>query len=57
MLEMELQEDHPSNPVVMSNYSYESGAHHATFPFKSKSTGKFYTILGDEIFPQGIDVI
>ena len=46
----------PSNPVVMSNYSYESGAHHATFPFKSKSTGKFYTILGDEIFPQGIDL-
>ena len=46
----------PSNPMVISNYSYESGAHHATFPFKSKSTGKFYTVLGDEIFPQGIDV-
>ena len=46
----------PSNPVAMANYSYESGAHHATFPFKSKSTDKFYTILGDEIFPQGIDV-
>ena len=46
----------PSNPVAIANYSYESGAHHATFPFKSKSTDKFYTILGDEIFPQGIDV-
>ena len=23
----------PSNPMVISNYSYESGAHHATFPF------------------------
>ena len=46
----------PSNPVAMANYSYESGAHHATFPFKSKSADKFYTILGDEIFPQGIDV-
>ena len=46
----------PSNPVAMANYTYESGAHHATFPFKSKSTDKFYTVLGDEIFPQGIDV-
>ena len=36
----------PSNPVAMANYSYESGAHHATFPFKSKSTDKFYTVLG-----------
>ena len=46
----------PSNPVAFANYDYESGAHHATFPFKSKSTGKFYTVLGDEIFPNGIDV-
>ena len=46
----------PSNPVAFGNYDYASGAHHATFPFKSKSTGKFYTVLGDEIFPNGIDV-
>ena len=46
----------PSNPVPFGNYNYASGAHHATFPFKSKSTGKFYTVLGDEIFPNGIDV-
>ena len=46
----------PSNPVAFGNYNYASGAHHATFPFKSKSTGKFYTVLGDEIFPKGIDV-
>ena len=46
----------PSNPVAFGNYSYASGAHHATYPFKSKSTGKFYTVLGDEIFPKGIDV-
>jgi len=46
----------PSNPVAFGNYDYASGAHHATFPFKSKSTGKFYTVLGDEIFPKGIDV-
>ena len=46
----------PSNPVAFANYNYASGAHHATFPYKSKSTGKFYTVLGDEIFPNGIDV-
>tara|TARA_S200000501_G_scaffold377840_1_gene437738 strand:- start:348 stop:2384 length:2037 start_codon:yes stop_codon:yes gene_type:complete len=45
----------PSNPVSFGNYSYASGAHHATFPYKSKSTGKFYTVLGDEIFPKGVN--
>tara|TARA_B110000116_G_scaffold169645_1_gene146639 strand:- start:2550 stop:4568 length:2019 start_codon:yes stop_codon:yes gene_type:complete len=45
----------PSNPVAFGNYDYPTGAHHATFPFKSKSTGKFYTLLGDEIFPDGVD--
>jgi hypothetical protein len=46
----------PSNPVAFANYEYPSGAHHATFPFKSKSANKFYTILGDEIFPYGLDM-
>ncbi|MEL7005653.1 MAG: hypothetical protein AAFN93_23425, partial [Bacteroidota bacterium] len=46
----------PSNPVAFANYEYPSGAHHATFPFKSESSGKFYTILGDEIFPYGFDL-
>ena len=41
----------PSHPVQFATYSYPSGAHHATFPFKSPSTGKFYSVLGDEIFP------
>ena len=45
----------PSNPVAFGNYAYASGAHHATYPFKSKSTGKFYTVLGDEIFPNGVN--
>ena len=44
------------NPVAFANYAYPSGAHHATFPFKSQSTGKFYAIMGDEIFPYGLDV-
>ena len=45
----------PSNPVAVANYNYKTGANHAAFPFKSKSTGKFYVILGDEIFPEGVD--
>jgi len=45
----------PSKPIAFGNYTYDSGANHAAFPFKSKSTGKFYTILGDEIFPNGVN--
>ena len=45
----------PSNPVAVANYKYKTGANHAAFPFKSKSTGKFYVVLGDEIFPDGVD--
>ncbi len=46
----------PSNPVQFASYKYPSGAHHATFPFNSPSTGKFYAVLGDEIFPHGLNV-
>ena len=45
----------PSNPVAVANYKYKTGANHAAFPFKSKSTEKFYVVLGDEIFPDGVD--
>ena len=44
-----------SKPIAFGNYTYDSGANHAAFPFKSKSTGKFYTVLGDEIFPNGVN--
>ena len=44
-----------TNPVAFGNYTYDSGANHATFPFKSKSTGKFYAVMGDEIFPNGVN--
>jgi len=46
----------PSNPVQFASYNYPSGAHHATFPFTSPSTGKFYVLLGDEIFPHGLNL-
>lgn len=46
----------PENPVQFASYAYPSGAHHATFPYRSKSTGKFYVIMGDEIFPYGLDI-
>ena len=45
----------PTKPVAFGNYTYDSGANHATFPFKSKSTGKFYAVMGDEIFPNGVN--
>ncbi len=46
----------PSNPVPFSNYTYASGANHAAFPFRSKSTGTFYVVLCDEIFPEGVNL-
>ncbi len=50
----------PTNPVKMGQYAYPSGWNHAAWPFRSKSTGKFYVVAGDENFPternpQGID--
>ncbi len=50
----------PTNPVKMGQYTYPSGWNHAGWPFRSKSTGKFYVIAGDENFPvernpQGMD--
>ncbi len=45
----------PSNLVQFASYAYPSGANHAAFPYKDEKTGKFYVILGDEIFPYGLD--
>lgn len=44
------------NPVKLGSYAYPSGWNHAAFPFKSKSTGDFYVIAGDEAFPNGINI-
>ena len=44
----------PENPVQLGQYAYPSGWNHAAFPFKSRSTGDFYVIGGDEAFPQGL---
>jgi len=46
----------PENPVQFASYKYPSGAHHATLPFTSPSTGKFYAVMGDEIFPYGLNM-
>tara|TARA_B100000575_G_scaffold146900_1_gene117252 strand:+ start:12715 stop:14730 length:2016 start_codon:yes stop_codon:yes gene_type:complete len=46
----------PSNPVAFANYTYASGANHAAFPFRSNSTGKFYVVACDEIFPDGVQL-
>ena len=42
-----------TNPVKIGSYAYPSGWNHAAFPYKSKDTGKFYIIGGDEAFPDG----
>jgi hypothetical protein len=44
-----------ANPVMIGSYAYPSGANHAAFPFRSRSTGKFYVIAGDEIMPECSD--
>lgn len=46
----------PENPVQFASYAYPSGANHATFPFRNGSTGKFYVIGGDEVFPYGLNM-
>ena len=43
----------PENPVEIGRYSYPSGWNHMAFPYKSRSTGKFYLFAGDEWFPYG----
>lgn len=45
----------PTNPVKLGQYKYPSGWNHAAFPYKSKSTGKFYVFAGDESFPAGLN--
>lgn len=41
----------PDNPVEIARSKVLGDANHAAFPYKSSSTGKFYVIAGDEIFP------
>ena len=43
----------PQQPVKLGSYMYPSGWSHAAFPYRSKSTGKFYLFAGDEWFPDG----
>ena len=42
-------------PVKIGSYADPKGRNHAAFPFRSSSTGKFYVIMGDEIFPYGMN--
>ena len=45
----------PEKPVKIGSYADPKGRNHAAFPFKSQSTGKSYVIMGDEIFPYGMN--
>ncbi|MDH5381759.1 MAG: hypothetical protein OEW75_12945, partial [Cyclobacteriaceae bacterium] len=41
----------PEKPVEIARAHVQGDGNHAAFPYKSKETGKFYVIAGDEIFP------
>ncbi len=43
----------PRSPVMLGKTPYPNGWNHAAFPFRSKSTGKFYMIGGDEAGERG----
>ncbi len=45
----------PSNPVKLASFPDRKGRNHSAFPFLSKSTGDFFIIAGDEIFPNGLE--
>jgi hypothetical protein len=45
----------PERPVRFASYRGPGAQTHAAFPFRSASTGRFYVVLGDEIFPSGMD--
>lgn len=45
----------PDRPVEISSWHDLRGDTHASFPFRSQSTGRFYVIVGEEIFPNGIN--
>ncbi|MDD9887040.1 MAG: hypothetical protein OXU46_00265, partial [Candidatus Marinimicrobia bacterium] len=44
----------PANPVKLAEMGDPTGRNHAAFPYVSESTGQFYIVSGDEIFPWGV---
>jgi len=45
----------PSNPIKMTSFPDRKARNHSAFPFLSESTGEFYIIAGDEVFPNGLE--
>ena len=45
----------PSNPVKLASFPDRKGRNHSAFPFLSESTGDFFIIAGDEVFPNGLE--
>jgi hypothetical protein len=45
----------PNKPLMLGSYTHPSGWNHAAFPYRSKSTGKFYVFAGDEAFPYSFE--
>ena len=45
----------PSNPIQLASFPDFKGRNHSAFPFSSQSTGNFYIVMGDEVFPNGLE--
>ena len=39
----------------MTSFPDRKARNHSAFPFLSESTGEFYIIAGDEVFPNGLE--
>ena len=46
----------PAHPVEIGRLQNLTGWNHAVWPFRSKSTGKFYVVVGDESHPNNLRV-
>jgi hypothetical protein len=52
---MKVGKGSPSNPIKLASFPDRKGRNHSAFPFLSQSTGDFYIIAGDEVFPNGLE--
>lgn len=47
----------PTEPIEISRYSYPNPWAHAAFPYRDEKDDRFYVIVGDEAFPNGLNVV
>jgi hypothetical protein len=47
----------PADPVEISRYAYPKPWAHAAFPYEDEETDRFYVVVGDEAFPNGLHLV